>query len=304
MVVARIEIDLIRAAFARQVGDDVTVALIDDHRVRRPITAEQDLAVRAERHALRLRAGAKGRERGLNLACRRVDHDHFAGGMSRACRQIEVELVGPVAPLALLDAARCVRTTAHAIHHDVPEDSLGLGRDERHERVRGRRVVGDQHDLVPRIFAQLVGSFCRGGRAAGRRPGPRAGRDRRESSGVEVYDLDGAVAVAGPDFPVIDDDHAIWPRNVIVSALRTGEAGLELIHELVIVRCDHIDRCVRAVGQDVDADPRIHKADIERLDFLRVWQRDRGLEFHRFVRPGRGACRERRPDKCGPETRQ
>src|SRR5690348_10137968 len=69
------------------------------------------------------------------------------------------------------------------------------------------------------------------------------------------------VAVAGPDLPVIDREHAIGTRGV-VAAVETRKAG-NAEEELPPYYREDVDLGIRAVGQNVDAEPGIDEADIE-----------------------------------------
>src|SRR5262249_25605473 len=84
---------------------------------------------------------------------------------------------------------------------------------------------------------------------------------------VEYFD--GAIAIAGPDFTIIPDQHAVRPGDVVVyCAVGVRNGALKLImaaesQECIAVSIDHIDRIVAAVAEDVQSNRRFDKADVE-----------------------------------------
>src|SRR5262249_22049803 len=72
-------------------------------------------------------------------------------------RDIEIELAGPRAPLALVDATGRVRPALLAIHNDVPQDTNARARNEGHARMR---IGGIVVDLSAAIIVLVADSGC------------------------------------------------------------------------------------------------------------------------------------------------
>ena len=76
-------------------------------------------------------------------------------------------------------------------------------------------------------------------------------------------------AIRGPDFAVvIRRDHAVGARR-LGAGLNADERALCKLAYRVSACYDLIDRCVGAVGQEVEPELRIDKADVERIEAAR-----------------------------------
>src|SRR5262247_1156727 len=121
MVVAGIEPDFVGASFALKLTDDRPSVEINDHRIRPSVgTTKQSLGEWPERHSV-VPAAARIREREALLNCPgyRVDlQDNAVIRVRGWVRDIDIELAGPGAPLALFDATGRVRRALRAIHND------------------------------------------------------------------------------------------------------------------------------------------------------------------------------------------
>ncbi len=110
-----------------------------------------------------------------------------------------------------------------------------------------------------------------------------AGADRGDLGPIAQGEyLHRAVAIAGPDLRMADNQHAIGTGRVVVAGGAREHPGSDLVYERVGMGIDDVDGFVRAVAKDVNSDRGIDEADVEAVE-RRTRHRDRGQRGQDFI---------------------
>src|SRR5579883_2133463 len=260
--------------------DDVAAGRVHD--LRHGLARQFDAIAAAAQQELVLagvdcepvRHAVRRRERGNHFHRLGIDAVDLATLVLVRLRDGDVEEAVALVVYRLLDAVRRVGVL------DLPQHVV-VRRVDKGDEGRIVRIIGDEDDLVLGIVGQLVGALL----AASR-------HDGRDLAGVEIDDLQRAVAVTYPgDVALVVGDDAIRTGRVIV-ARPTDEAPYRRVEGVVVVGVvDDVQAAIGAVGQVVHAvvvDPadveaerrgtlgcgdvrRLHRADVLHLvDGIRV----------------------------------
>src|SRR5579883_576812 len=159
---------------------------------------------------------------------------------------------------------RLVDAVARVRHLELAEDRMiALSRDESHVgRFVG--VVADQHHPVDRIDTKFVGALL---------PSGVDGGDDLGWVGFDVDDLDGAVAVRGPEL-MLDgiESEPIGPaqhdRRPLVGVVFEPDETGHTAHIGHLTSVENVDRCVRSVRHVIPPVFGIDIADVELLELV------------------------------------